>query len=77
MVATRLRSSSEEIASRCCDGSKPSTRSTALVDLDNSQITGVMSLENRSMVGATASATRSARCSAIRLATSSPSTMDR
>ena len=76
-VLTMSRSSSSVTSSPPARGSRPSIRTTAFVDTDSSPTTGRVSVATRSSVGATKSATRSLRCRARRLGTSSPSTSDR
>ncbi len=71
---TRSCSSSAVITSRPADGSPPSSRTTTLVDMDNSQTSGLASTEIRSRSGAANSASDSGRCSASRLGASSCST---
>ncbi len=73
---TRSRSSSSDITSRFAFGSPPRARTTRSVDFDSSQITGRAIEAIRSTSGARPSANVSARCSASRLAASSPSTIE-
>ena len=71
------RSSSSLTASLTACGSPPSSRTSASVDTESIQITGRISVANRSSAGAVASATGTGRWSASRFGTSSPSTSDR
>jgi hypothetical protein len=73
---TRSRSSSSDITSRFAFGSPPRARTTRSVDLDSSQMTGRAPEAILSTSGARPSANVSARCSASRLAASSPITIE-
>ncbi len=73
-AATRLRSSSSLIGWRPAVGSPPSSRTTPLVDLDSSQITGRNADATQSRGGANSAALASVRCSTRRLGASSPIT---
>ena len=77
VVRTMSRSSSWLTSSPGSFGSTPSTRTTALVERESSQISGRVRVASRSSSGAATSATRSGCCRARRLGTSSPATSDR
>ena len=70
--ATTSRSSCSVITPRATPGSPPSILTTRLVHLDSSQTSGLAMVASRSSIGAANTATRSERCSAIRLGASSP-----
>ena len=72
LLATRSRSSSSVMTVRLALGLPPTMVTTRLVDFDSSHTSGRARMAIRSRIGAAASATRSCRCSAIRLGASSP-----
>ena len=71
------RSSSWVTSSAPWCGLKPSIRTSRFVVRDSSHTTGRLTRATTSRTGDTVSAMASARCSAMRLGTSSPSTSER
>ena len=76
-MLTRSRSSSSVTSSAPCCGLNPSIRTIRFVVCDSSHTTGRPIHATTSSTGETVSAMPSARCRAMRLGTSSPSTSDR